>query len=83
MANKLTQLWLNLNPDHSWHLDPADLYITSILGAPQSTQPWANATTYTQFYEQASDSERQIAFSFCTPTNFRQGHFDTALPTRE
>ncbi|ARV60038.1 CRISPR-associated endoribonuclease Cas6 [Nostocales cyanobacterium HT-58-2] len=83
LFSKLTQLWLNLNPTHSWHLGPADLYITSILGTPESRQPWASAATYTQLYEQASDSERQIAFSFCTPTNFRQGHFDTALPTRE
>ncbi|MUG98603.1 CRISPR-associated endoribonuclease Cas6 [Scytonema sp. UIC 10036] len=80
---QLTQLWLNLNPAHPWHLGPADLYITTILGTPHTTQPWANATTYAQLYEQASDSERQIALSFCTPTNFRQGHFDTALPTRE
>jgi CRISPR-associated endoribonuclease Cas6 len=83
LFGKLAQLWLNLNPDQPWHLGPADLYITSILGTPHSAQPWANATTYTQLYEQASDSQRQIALSFCTPTNFRQGHFDTALPTRE
>ncbi|KAF3889377.1 MULTISPECIES: CRISPR-associated endoribonuclease Cas6 [Nostocales] len=80
---QLTQLWLNLNPAHPWHLGPADLYITTILGTPHTTQPWANAITYAQLYEQASDSQRQIALSFCTPTNFRQGHFDTALPTRE
>ena len=83
LFSKLTQLWLNLNPAQPWHLGPADLYITSIFGTPQLTQPWANATTYTQLYEQASDHERQIALSFCTPTNFRQGNFDTALPTRE
>lgn len=83
LFGKLTQLWLNLNPSHPWHLGPADLYITSILVTPQPTQPWANATTYAQLYEQASDFERQIAFSFCTPTNFRQGEFDAALPTRE
>lgn len=83
LFSQLTQLWLNLNPDHPWHLGSADLYITSILATPQSTHPWANATTYTQLYEQASDQERQIALSFCTPTNFRQGNFDAALPTRE
>lgn len=83
LFNKLTQLWLNLNPNHPWHLGSADLYITSILGTPQSTQPWANAASYTQLYEQASDCDRQIALSFSTPTNFRQGEFDTALPTRE
>lgn len=83
LFGKLTYLWLNLNPNHPWHLGPADLYITSILGTPQSTQPWANANTYAQLYEQASDSDRLIAFSFATPTAFRQGQYDSVLPTRE
>lgn len=83
LFSQLTQLWLNLNPSHPWHLGPADLYITSIQGTPQSTQPWANATTYAQLYEQASDSIRTFNFSFATPTAFRQGQFDTTLPTRE
>ncbi|MFE1748027.1 CRISPR-associated endoribonuclease Cas6 [Coleofasciculus sp. H7-2] len=83
LFSKLTQLWLNLNPQHPWHLGSADLHITSILGTPQSTQPWANASSYAQLYEQASDSDRLITFSFVTPTAFRQGEYDTALPTRE
>ena len=83
LFGKLTQLWLNLNPNHPWHLGPADLHITSILGTPQSTQPWANAISYAQLYEQSSDSDRQIDFSFCTPTAFRQSQHDCALPTRE
>ncbi|MCM1983104.1 CRISPR-associated endoribonuclease Cas6, partial [Lyngbya confervoides BDU141951] len=28
----LMPLWLNLNPDKPWHLGPADLLITSVLG---------------------------------------------------
>ncbi len=83
LFGKLTQLWLNLNPDHPWHLGPADLHITSILGTPQSTQPWANAISYAQLYEQSSDSDRQFEFSFYTPTAFRQSNYDCALPTRE
>lgn len=83
LFGKLTYLWLNLNPNHPWHLGPADLHITSILGTPQSTQPWANANTYAQLYEQASDSDRLIAFGFATPTAFRQGEYDSVLPTRE
>jgi CRISPR-associated endoribonuclease Cas6 len=83
LFGKLTHLWLNLNPNHPWHLGPADLHITSILGTPQSTQPWANASSYAQLYEQASDSDRLIAFSFATPTAFRQGQYDSVLPTRE
>lgn len=79
----LSNLWLNLNPTHPWHLGPADLQITSILGTPQSTQPWANFCPYPQLYEQASDRDRQISFRLCTPTTFRQGKYDSALPTRE
>ena len=83
LFSNLTQLWLNLNPAHPWHLGPADLKITSILGTPQSTQPWANFCTYERLYEQASDSDRQISFAFCTPTTFRQREYDSALPTRD
>jgi CRISPR-associated endoribonuclease Cas6 len=83
LFGKLTQLWLNLNPNHPWHLGPADLYITSIQGTPQSMQPWANATSYAQLYEEASDSQRNIHLTFSTPTAFRQGQYDTTLPTRE
>jgi CRISPR-associated endoribonuclease Cas6 len=83
LFNQLTQLWLNLNPQHPWHLGPADLFITSIQGTPQSTQPWANAISYSQLYQQASEIEHTISFTFATPTAFRQGKFDTTLPTRE
>ncbi len=83
LFSKLTNLWLNLNPNQPWHLGPADLHITSIQGTPQSTQPWANASTYAQLYEQASDSDRLIKFTFTTPTAFRQGQYDTTMPTRE
>lgn len=79
----LTPLWLNLNPSRSWHLGPADLQITSVLGTPQSTQPWANYSSYAQLYEQASAESRQIAIAFSTPATFRQGKYDSALPTRE
>ncbi|MEO1560450.1 MAG: CRISPR system precrRNA processing endoribonuclease RAMP protein Cas6, partial [Cyanobacteria bacterium J06632_19] len=83
LFGKLTQLWLNLNPQQPWHLGSADLYITSIQGTPQSTQPWANACSYSQLYEQASDSERIISINFATPTAWRQGKYDSTLPTRE
>lgn len=83
LFQKLTPLWLNLNPHKPWHLGPADLLITSILGTPQSTQPWANACSYAQLYEQASDSDRVITLQFATPTAFRQGKYDTPFPTPE
>jgi CRISPR-associated endoribonuclease Cas6 len=70
-------------PAHPWYLGAADLQIASILGTAQSTQPWAGFATYAQLYEQASEQERQINLRFFTPTAFRQGQFDSALPTRE
>ncbi len=81
--HQLTKLWLNLNPQKPWHLGNADLYITSILGTPRNEQPWANACTYQQLYEQASETERLFKFTFATPTAFRQGKYDTSLPTPE
>ena len=83
LFGKLTQLWLNLNPNRPWHLGPADLYITSIQGTPKSIQPWANASTYAQLYEEANDRNSSINLTFSTPTAFRQGQYDTTLPTRE
>ncbi len=81
LFGKLTQLWLNLNPKHPWHLGSADLHITSILGTPQLTQPWANSCSYQQLYEQSSETERSFHFTLTTPTAFRNGQYDTALPT--
>lgn len=75
--------WHNLNPDRPWHLGPADLQIASIQRTPKSNQPWVNFDTYATLYKQASEEERQICFSFCTPTSFRQAQYDAALPTRE
>jgi CRISPR-associated endoribonuclease Cas6 len=83
LFTKLTSLWLNLNPKHLWHLGSADLLITSILATPQSVQPWANSYNYQQIYENASETKREFYFNFSTPVIFRQGSFDSALPTRE
>jgi CRISPR-associated endoribonuclease Cas6 len=83
LFSALTPLWLNLNPDHAWHLGSADLQITSVLGTAQSTQPWANFCSYAQLFEQASTCDRQLSFQIYTPATFRQGKFDSALPTRD
>lgn len=80
---KLTKLWLNLNPEKPWHLGNADLYITSILGTPQSQQPWANACSYQDLFTNASETERVFKLIFVTPTAFRQGKYDTALPSAD
>ncbi|HEY9880424.1 MAG TPA: CRISPR-associated endoribonuclease Cas6 [Leptolyngbyaceae cyanobacterium] len=83
LFSQLNKLWLNLNPSQPWHLGPANLHITSILGTPQSTQPWANFCSYQQIYEEASDHNRRLTFQFYTPTAFRQGKYDSAMPTPE
>lgn len=83
LFNRLMPLWLQLNPQQPWHLGPANLRITSLLGTPQSTQPWANGCDYSSLYTQASSTERRITLQFCTPTTFRQQRYDTALPTPE
>ncbi len=83
LFGELTALWLQINPEKPWHLGPADLQITSILATPQSFQPWANSCSYAQLYENASDANTMFAFSFATPASFRQGKYDTAMPSRE
>ncbi|MHC5853477.1 CRISPR-associated endoribonuclease Cas6 [Nostoc sp.] len=83
LFSKLTPLWLNLNPNHPWHLGSANLHITSIQGTPQLIQPWANACSYTQLYDQASDSDRTLNFTIATPVSFRQGGYDNVLPVKE
>lgn len=83
LFGQLSGLWLNLNPDQPWHLGPANLHITSILGTAQSAQPWANFCNYAQLYEQASSQHRRLTLQFCTPTAFRQGKYDSSLPTAE
>jgi CRISPR-associated endoribonuclease Cas6 len=90
LFDRLTQLWQQLNfvsgtleEDRPWHLGPTDLYVTNIVSEPQSNQPWVNFCSYAELFDLASETERQIAFTFCTPTNFRQGIYDSAMPTRE
>ncbi len=83
LFGQLTKLWLNLNPQTSWHLGSADLTISSIQGTPQATQPWANALSYPELFDRASDHNRTLRLGFATPTSFRQGKYDSALPTRE
>jgi CRISPR-associated endoribonuclease Cas6 len=80
LFGQLTKLWLNLNPQQAWHLGAADLLITSVLGTPQSTQPWANYASYPRLYEQASSHQRIATLTFYTPTSFRQGKVDNPIP---
>lgn len=83
LFGKLTQLWLNLNPQHAWHLGAANLEICSVLATPQSPQPWANTQPYSELFEQAFEEERYLSLRFFTPTCFRQNDYDSALPTAD
>lgn len=83
LFSQLTQLWLNLNAQTSWHLGSTDLQITSIQGTSNSKQVWANSCLYPELYEQASETETSFKFTLATPVAFRQGKQDTALPTPE
>jgi CRISPR-associated endoribonuclease Cas6 len=83
LFGQLTQLWLNLNSQESWHLGSAKLNINSIQGTPHSKQPWGNSCLYPELYEKASETETTFKFTLATPVAFRQGKQDTALPTPE
>jgi CRISPR-associated endoribonuclease Cas6 len=83
LFSKLAPLWLNFHSNKFWHLGSVELELISTLGTPQSDRPWANFATYTQIYDRASDCQRKINFHFCTPTAFKQGKYDTSLPTKE
>ncbi len=82
LFSQLTKLWLNLNPQKPYHLGSGELLITSILATP-NTHPWANACSYQQIYDQASNVERNLNFKIATPTAFRQGKYDISLPTAD
>jgi CRISPR-associated endoribonuclease Cas6 len=83
LFSRLMPLWLNLNADRIWHLDAAELTISSVFGTTQSGHPWASACTYAELYALSSDRDRDVTLEFATPTTFRQGKYDTALPTPE
>lgn len=80
---RLMPLWLDLNADRVWHLDAAELSISGVLGTAQSGHPWASACNYAELYALSSDRDRDLTLEFVTPTTFRQGKYDTALPTPE
>lgn len=83
LFGRLTQLWLHLNPEKPWHLGPANLLITSMLATGQKAMPWAHYQSYEEIFTQASDENRFVDLMFYTPTTFRQGDYDSALPNPE
>ncbi|MBE9222407.1 CRISPR-associated endoribonuclease Cas6 [Cyanobacterium stanieri LEGE 03274] len=80
LFSKLTKLWLNLRPQKPYHLGSGELIITSVL-ASLNSHSWANAISYQELYNKASETERNITFKIYTPTAFRQGKYDVSLPT--
>ncbi len=55
----------------------------TIAGACCLASPLKLSMTLEKLYEQASDRDRLIAFSFATPSAFQQGEYDSVLSTRE
>ncbi len=78
----LTPLWLSINPQKPFHLGSGELQITSILSSNNS-HPWANACTYQDINENASQTNRNLQFKIYTPMAFRQGKYDISLPTAD
>ena len=83
LFGQLAHLWLGLSSQQNWSLGGSPIQVVSVLGTPQSDQSWSNYTPYDQLYAQASDTNRKLHFTLCTPTTFRVSDYDCALPTRE
>ncbi|WP_281067912.1 CRISPR system precrRNA processing endoribonuclease RAMP protein Cas6 [Anthocerotibacter panamensis] len=83
LFQRLSPVWLSLNPLKSgpdetpWHLGPAQLVVSHIL---TNTGSWADFTPYDSLHTAASRQERSFEVHFHSPTNFRQGEYDSALP---
>lgn len=81
-------LFANLSPRleqaaarKTWYLGPSKLHITNFL--PANIPDWTSRISYQQLYEQASDTNCHLTFQLITPTVFRQGEYESPLPTRE
>jgi CRISPR-associated endoribonuclease Cas6 len=81
LFGQLANLWLNINTEKAWYLGGTNLQVISIFSSRRSPHNWSDRKTYQDLYDDASSEERQIHFSFYTPTAFREGKYDTALPT--
>jgi CRISPR-associated endoribonuclease Cas6 len=81
LFSKLAHLWLAINRERTWQIGQVDLQLVSILSNPQTDRDWASFITYQQLYDRASTTDRQIQFTFYTPTTFRVTKFDDPLPS--
>ena len=64
-----------------WYLGPAREHVTNFL--PTNIPEWSSHSSYQTLYEQASDTNRELTFQLVTPAVFRQGNFESPLPTRD
>ncbi|MEO1591399.1 MAG: CRISPR system precrRNA processing endoribonuclease RAMP protein Cas6, partial [Cyanobacteria bacterium J06632_22] len=79
----LSYAWERQLTRKNWFLGPARLHITNLFANSQQPFDWASQQTYQQLYEGASETERKIQFQFLTPAVFRQGSYDSPMPTRD
>ncbi len=78
---RLTPIWLQLPTlKANWYLGSTDLTLSHIFSTAAAPDPWANSYSYQTLYDTASATQRDITLTFHTPTCFRQGDHDTALP---
>jgi len=83
LFESLSHAWERHLTRQSWFLGPARLHITNLFTDSQQPFDWASQHTYQQLYESASDSQRKCQFQFLTPAVFRQGSYDSPMPTRD
>ncbi|MEL6246966.1 MAG: CRISPR system precrRNA processing endoribonuclease RAMP protein Cas6 [Cyanobacteria bacterium J06648_16] len=83
LFDDLSYAWEKHLSRKSWFLGPARLHVTNLFYKTQQPLDWANWQTYQQLYESASDTRRDIHLQFMTPAVFRQGSYDSPLPTRD
>jgi CRISPR-associated endoribonuclease Cas6 len=79
----LSREWEKQAHDIHCYLGPSKLHLINLVRYSQKYPDWASISTYQQIYEQASEHNREIYFQFLTPALFRQGAWDSPLPTRE
>ena len=79
----LSHAWERQLTQKTWFLGPTRLHITNLFSSSNQPSDWASQQTYSELYESASDTDRTVQFQFLTPAVFRQGSYDSPMPTRE
>lgn len=79
----LSREWERNAPHLNIYLGPSKLQITNLLRNPQTNPNWVSRCNYQKIYEEASNQNREIHLQFLTPAIFRQGGFESTMPTSD